>query len=103
LHLLAIAREADIPLTIEDFDLVSERTPVIADLKPGGRYTAVDLDRAGGTRLLGKRLLDAGLIDGTRITTTGRTIGDEVEAADETSSGGASDGSVRSVRRREVG
>ena len=53
------------------------------DLKPGGRYTAVDVDRAGGSRLLGKRLLDAGLIDGTQLTTTGRTIAEEVEDAEE--------------------
>src|SRR5918995_1779751 len=65
LHLLAIAREAGVPLNIDDFDRVSERTPIIADLKPGGRYTAVDLDRAGGTRLFGKRLLDGGLINGS--------------------------------------
>src|SRR4028118_1113596 len=58
LHLLAIAREAGIALDIDDFDRVSEKTPIIADLKPGGRYTAVDLDRAGGTRLFGKHLMD---------------------------------------------
>jgi len=83
LHLLAIAREAGIPLDIDDFDRVSTRTPIIADLKPGGRFTAVDLDRAGGTRLFGKRLLDAGLLDGTQITVTGKTIAEEVEAAEE--------------------
>jgi dihydroxy-acid dehydratase len=52
LHLLALAREADIPLDIDDFDRVSSRTPIIADLKPGGHYVAVDMDRAGGARLL---------------------------------------------------
>ena len=83
LHLLAIAREAGIPLDIDDFDEVSSRTPIIADLKPGGRFTAVDLDRAGGTRLFGKRLLDAGLMDGTQITVTGKTIAEEVESAEE--------------------
>jgi dihydroxy-acid dehydratase len=83
LHLLAIAREAGIPLDIDDFDRVSERTPIIADLKPGGRYTAVDLDRAGGTRLFGKRLLDAGLIDGSQLTVTGRSLAEEVEDAEE--------------------
>src|SRR5690606_20681533 len=56
LHLLAIAREAGVPLTIDEFDALSERTPVIADLKPGGRYTAVDLERAGGTALVARRL-----------------------------------------------
>jgi dihydroxy-acid dehydratase len=83
LHLLAIAREAGIPLDIDDFDRVSERTPIIADLKPGGRYTAVDLDRAGGTRLFGKHLLDAGLIDGAQTTVTGKTLAEEVEDAEE--------------------
>ena len=83
LHLLAIAREAGIPLDIDDFDRVSERTPVIADLKPGGRYTAVDLDRAGGTRLFGKHLLDGGLLHGDELTVSGRTIAEEVENADE--------------------
>jgi len=84
LHLLAIAREAEIPLDIDDFDRVSERTPIIADLKPGGRYTAVDMDRAGGSRLLGKRLLDAGLIDGSCLNVTGRTLAEEVGEARET-------------------
>ncbi|WP_047865540.1 dihydroxy-acid dehydratase [Rubrobacter aplysinae] len=83
LHLLAIAREAGIELDIDDFDRVSGRTPTIADLKPGGRYTAVDLDRAGGSRLLGKRMLDANLMDGTQLTPTGRTIAEECEEAKE--------------------
>jgi dihydroxy-acid dehydratase len=83
LHLLAIAREIGIPLDIDDFDPVSNRTPIIADIKPGGRYTAVDVDRAGGSRLLGKRLLDAGLIDGDQLTVTGRTLAEEVEGAEE--------------------
>ena len=83
LHLLAIAREAGIPLDIDDFDQVSERTPIIADLKPGGRYTAVDLDRAGGTRLFGKRLLDARLIDGSQLTVTGRSLAEELQNAEE--------------------
>jgi len=84
LHLLAIAREVGVPLDIDDFDNISSRTPIIADLKPGGRYTAVDVDRAGGSKLLGRRLLEAGLIDGTQRTTTGRTIADEVEDTEET-------------------
>ena len=84
LHLLAIAREVGVPLDIDDFDPVSSRTPIIADLKPGGRYTAVDVDHAGGSRLLGKRLLDAGLIDGTQLTVTGHTLAEEVEGAEET-------------------
>jgi dihydroxy-acid dehydratase len=83
LHLLALAREADIPLDIDDFDRVSSRTPIIADLKPGGRYVAVDMDRAGGARLLGRRLVEAGLVDGSQQTMSGRTIGEEVENAEE--------------------
>ena len=83
LHLLALAREADIPLAIDDFDRVSEKTPIIADLKPGGRYTAVGLDRAGGTKLLGRRLVEAGLVDGGQLTITGHTIAEEVEDAEE--------------------
>jgi dihydroxy-acid dehydratase len=84
LHLLALAREANVPLDIDDFDRVSERTPIIADLKPGGRYTAVDLDKAGGTQFLGRRLVEAGLVDGSQLTPTGRTIAEEVEGAEET-------------------
>jgi dihydroxy-acid dehydratase len=83
LHLLAIAREAGIPLDIDDFDRISDRTPIIADLKPGGRYTAVDLDRAGGTRLFGKKLLDAGLLDGSQLTVSGKTLAEELEDAEE--------------------
>ncbi len=84
LHLLAIAREAGIPLDIDDFDRVSNRTPIIADIKPAGRYTAVDVDAAGGSKLLGKRLLDADLLDGAQPTPTGKTIAEEVEDATET-------------------
>ena len=84
LHLLALAREAGTPLNIDDFDRVSERTPIVADLKPGGRYTAVDLDRAGGSKLLGRRLVETGLVDGSQLTPTGRTIAEEVEGAEET-------------------
>ncbi|MBV8756335.1 MAG: dihydroxy-acid dehydratase, partial [Deltaproteobacteria bacterium] len=61
LHLLAIAYEADVPLSIDDFDAIAAKTPVLADLKPGGRFTAVDMTRAGGVRLLVQRMLDAGL------------------------------------------
>src|SRR5712692_994820 len=62
LHLLALAREVGVPLTIDDFDTISRRTPLLADLKPGGRYVAVDLDRAGGIPLLVQRLVSAGLV-----------------------------------------
>jgi dihydroxy-acid dehydratase len=83
LHLLALASEAEVSLDIDDFDRVSQRTPIVADLKPSGRYTAVDLDRAGGTKLLGRRLVEAGLVDGAQLTTTGRTVAEEVEDAEE--------------------
>jgi dihydroxy-acid dehydratase len=84
LHLLAMAREAGIPLTIDDFDVVSTRTPLIADLKPGGRYVAADLDRAGGIPLVAQRLVKAGFLDGAQLTPTGRTIADEAAGAVET-------------------
>ncbi|WP_322480788.1 dihydroxy-acid dehydratase [Thermogemmatispora sp.] len=84
LHLLALAREAGIPLTIDDFDEISRRTPLIASLKPGGRYVALDLDRAGGTPLLARRLIEAGLMHGDQLTPTGRTIGEEAAQAQET-------------------
>jgi dihydroxy-acid dehydratase len=84
LHLLAMAREAGIPLTINDFDEISKRTPLLADLKPGGRYVAVDLDRAGGIQLLAQRLVAAGLIDGEQMTPSGRTIREEANMAVET-------------------
>jgi len=77
LHLLAMAREANISLTIDDFDMVSRRTPLLADLKPGGRYVAVDLDRAGGVPLLAQRLVSAGLVDAQQMTPSGCTLGEE--------------------------
>ncbi|MGF1472732.1 MAG: dihydroxy-acid dehydratase [Rubrobacteraceae bacterium] len=83
LHLLAIAREAGIELDIDDFDRVSQRTPIMADLKPSGRYVAVDMDRAGGSKLLGRRMLEAGLVDGDQLTPTGQTMQEEVEGAEE--------------------
>jgi len=84
LHLLAMAREANVPLTIDDFDAISSRTPIIADLKPGGRYVAVDVHRAGGIPLIAKKLLEAGLIDGSQMTPTGKTIAEEVAHLRET-------------------
>ncbi len=84
LHLLALAREANIPLTIDDFDRISRRTPLLADLKPGGRYMAVDVDRAGGVPLLAQRLVTAGLVDGNQMTPSGRTLAEEASMAVET-------------------
>jgi dihydroxy-acid dehydratase len=85
LHLLAIANEARIPLSIDDFDRISTRTPILADLKPGGRFVATDLYAAGGTALVAKRLIDAKLLNGDSFTVTGRTIGEEASDAKETS------------------
>jgi dihydroxy-acid dehydratase len=84
LHLVAIAREAGVPLTLEDFDRVNARVPVLADLKPGGRFVATDLHAAGGTRLVAKRLVEAGVLHAGAMTVTGRTIGDEAASAVET-------------------
>ncbi len=84
LHLLAIANEAHIPLSIDDFDRISARVPIIADLKPGGRFVATDLYAAGGTALVAKRLLDAKFLRGDAITVTGHTIAEEAAAAKET-------------------
>lgn len=83
LHLLAIAHEAGVALTIDDFDRISERTPLLADLKPGGRFVASDLHRAGGVGVIAKRLLDAGLLHPEEITVSGRTIGEEARRATE--------------------
>jgi len=83
LHLLAIAREAGVPLEIDDFDPISARTPVTSDLKPAGHFTAVDMHRAGGERLLGSRLREAGLLRDTP-TCSGRTLFEEIDLASET-------------------
>ncbi|HEY6401866.1 MAG TPA: dihydroxy-acid dehydratase, partial [Blastocatellia bacterium] len=83
LHLLAMAREAGVDLRIEDFDEISARTPLIADLKPGGKYTAIDLGRAGGIALVARRLAEKGYIDGGQLTVSGLTIGQETELANE--------------------
>lgn len=84
LHLLALAREAGIELSIDDFDRVSEATPLIGDLRPGGRYVALDMDRAGGTPLLARRLLEHGKLHGGEMTVTGNTIAEECADAAET-------------------
>ena len=83
LHLLAIANEAKISLSIDDFDRISSRVPILADLKPGGRFVATDLYAAGGTALVAKRLLEAGLLRGECLTVSGRTLGEEAAAAKE--------------------
>jgi dihydroxy-acid dehydratase len=84
LHLLAIAREVGVSLSIDDFDRISSATPILADLKPGGRYVATDLYAAGGTPLVAKRMLDAGLLEGRCLTVTGRTLAEESTTAKET-------------------
>ena len=84
LHLLALAREAGVPLSLDDFNRVSARTPVIADLTPGGHYVATDMHYAGGTRLVAKNLLQAGLLHGDRPTPSGRTLAEEAALAEET-------------------
>jgi dihydroxy-acid dehydratase len=75
LHFLAIAHEAEIPLTVDDFDRISSKTPLLCDLKPGGKYVAADYQAAGGSRLLAKRLIEAGLLDGSCLNVTGKTLG----------------------------
>ena len=84
LHLLALAREANVPLTIDDFDTVSARTPLLADLKPGGQYLAADLDTAGGVQLVAQRLVAGGYVDASRPTPSGHTFGEEAKLAIET-------------------
>ena len=84
LHLLAIAREVGVELTIDDFDSISSRTPLIADLKPGGRFVANDLYKAGGIQLVAKRLLDGGLIHGDALTVSGGTLAEAAQITQET-------------------
>jgi dihydroxy-acid dehydratase len=84
LHLLALAREIGVPLAIDDFQKVSERTPLLANLKPAGKYVAADVDKAGGIPVIAKRLLDGKFADGSTMTVTGRTFGEEAGAAQET-------------------
>src|SRR5689334_5914434 len=83
LHLLAVAREMGVPLEIDDFDRIAERTPTLCDLKPGGRFVATDLHAAGGCAVLAARLADAGLLHTDAITVTGRTIGEHAREARE--------------------
>ena len=84
LHLLAIAKEVGVDLHIDDFDRISERTPLLCDLKPSGKYVAPDLYEAGGVPLVLKRLKEAGLLHADAQTVTGRTVGEHADAAQET-------------------
>ncbi len=83
LHLLAVAKEAGVRLTIDEFDRISRKTPLLADMKPWGAYTAPEMYEAGGMAVVARRLLDAGLLHPDEITVTGRTIGEEARAARE--------------------
>jgi dihydroxy-acid dehydratase len=84
LHLLAMAREAGVDLQIDDFQTISQRTPLLVDLKPAGKYVAADVDKAGGIPVISKRLLDGGYVDGSCMTVTGRTFAEEAAEAHET-------------------
>src|SRR5947209_626059 len=84
LHLLAFAREAGMPLTIDDFQEISNKTPLLADLKPAGKYTAADVDKAGGIPVLAKRLYDGGYVHSDAMTITGKSFGEQVQIANET-------------------
>ena len=83
LHLLAVARDARVDLSIDDFDEISRRTPLLVDLKPGGKYVAADVDRAGGIQLIAKRLVEGGYADGSQMTVTGKTLADASAIATE--------------------
>ncbi len=84
LHLLAFAREAGVPLSIDDFQEISSKTPLLADLKPAGKYTAADVDKAGGIPVLAKRLHDGGYVHSEALTITGKSFGEQIEIAKET-------------------
>jgi dihydroxy-acid dehydratase len=84
LHLLAMAREAELPLTIDDFNKICARTPIFVDIKPGGRFMAVDVDKAGGIGVIANRLVEGKLVDGAALTVTGRTFAEEAADAKET-------------------
>ncbi|MDZ4768981.1 MAG: dihydroxy-acid dehydratase [Chloroflexota bacterium] len=84
LHLLAFAREAGVPLTLDDIEAISKHTPLLCDLTPTGTYNAVDLYRAGGVRLLTQRLIEGGYVDGGALTVNGTTLAQEAASAHET-------------------
>ncbi len=103
LHLLAVASEAGVPLDIDDFDRISERTPLLCDLKPGGRFVAPDLYAAGGVPLLMKRLKEAGLLHESEQTVTGETIGEIADDATETAGTGGGPAAERPDQGRPAG
>jgi dihydroxy-acid dehydratase len=84
LHLLAMAREAEVPLSIDDFDAICARTPIFVDIKPAGRFMAADVDKAGGIPVIAKRLVEGKFVDGSAVTVTGRTFAEEAADAHET-------------------
>ncbi len=84
LHLLALARDCGVDLSIDDFDAISERTPLLVDLKPGGRFVAADVDKAGGIQVIAKRLVAGGYVDGSQMTVTGKPLGEACADAPET-------------------
>jgi dihydroxy-acid dehydratase len=84
LHTLAFAREAGIPFTIDDIEAISKRTPLIADMLPTGKYTAIDAHKAGGNRLIAQRLVNGGYVDGSCMTVSGRTLAEEAATAKQT-------------------
>jgi dihydroxy-acid dehydratase len=84
LHLLALAREVGVELTVDDIDRISRRTPLLCDLKPGGRFAAPELHRAGGIAVLTRRLIEGGYVDGSALTVTGRTLEEECLEVSET-------------------
>ena len=100
LHLIAVAREAGLELTIDDFERISRRTPLLADLKPGGRFVATDLYRAGGVPLILNRLAEAGLLHSDALTVSGRTIGEEAAAALEAAGPGGRAPARRAAQAR---
>ncbi len=87
LHLIAIARQIDVPLTIDDFTRIGEKSPHLADLKPGGKYVMADLDRVGGVPAVMKLLLKEGLLNGDALTVSGRTLGENLEEVPDLASG----------------
>jgi dihydroxy-acid dehydratase len=84
LHLLAMAREAEVPLSIDDFEPILSRTPIFVDIKPAGQYMAADVDKAGGIPVIAQRLMEGGYVDGSALTVTGRTFAEEAAEARET-------------------